>query len=106
MVTAAQDLWNGPTTEVRRPGELRLFEQAAPTEALRQWAGLVAHHAWNQARDRLHHQACRHFPAGQDDVADAQLTVDEVLADAVVDPLVPTAQQAESVVAASSSARA
>ena len=42
-------------------------------------------------------EACRHFPAGQDDVADAQLTVDEVLADAVVDPLVPTAQQAESV---------
>ena len=52
-----------------------------------------------QAGDGLDHQAGGHLAAGQHDVADAELAVDEVLADPVVDALVAPAQQAEPVAA-------
>ena len=52
-----------------------------------------------QARHGLDHQAGGHLSPVEHDVADAQLAVDEVLADPVIDPLVAPAQQAEPVAA-------
>ena len=52
-----------------------------------------------QAGDGLDHQAGGDLAPAEHDVADAQLAVDEVLADAVVDALVAPAQQAEPVAA-------
>ena len=51
----------------------------------------------HEAGDGLDDEARGDLAAGQHDVADAQLAVDEVLADAVVDALVAPAQQAEPV---------
>ena len=56
-----------------------------------------------QPGDGLDDQAGGDLAAGEHDVADAQLVVDEVLADAVVDALVAPAQQAEPVEPAASS---
>ena len=97
VVAAAQHLGHAPAAERRGPGVLRLLEQPAGAEALGHRALVVAHRARQQPGDRLDHQACGHLAAREHDVADAQLAVDEVLADPVVDPLVAAAQQAEPV---------
>ena len=60
-------------------------------------ADAVAHRPGQQPGDGLDHQAGGHLAAAEDDVADAQLAVDEVLAHPVVDALVAPAQQAEPV---------
>ena len=64
---------------VGRPGELRLLEQPAVAEALGDRAGVVAHHAGHEPGDGLDDEARGHLAAGEHDVADAQLVVDEVL---------------------------
>ena len=64
-------------------------------EALRDGAGVVAHRSRQQPGHRVDDEARGRLAAGQHDVADAELAVDEVLADAVVDALVTAAQQRE-----------
>ena len=57
----------------------------------------VAHDARHQPADRLEHHHRGHLPAGEHEVADRDLAVDEVFTHALVDPFVPTAQQREAV---------
>src|SRR5215204_1140607 len=95
VVAAAHDVGHVPAAERRRPHELRLLEEPTLAEALRDGAHVVAHHPGHEARDRLDHEARGDLSAGEHDVADAQLVVDEVVADALVDALVTPAQQAE-----------
>ena len=97
MVTTAQRFGHTPTTKLCRTGVVRFFQQAPSSETLCDRADLVAHRPWQQAYDRLDHQARGHFSPAQDDIADAQLPVDQVLANPVIDPFIPSAQQAEPV---------
>ena len=58
---------------------------------------VVAHHAGHEPSDGLDHDQRGHLAAGQHEVADRQLVVDEVLAHPLVDALVAPAQQREAV---------
>jgi hypothetical protein len=72
---------------------VRLLQQTVRAEALGERALGVAHRAGQQPGHGLDDQARSDLSSVQDDVADAQLTVDQVLAHAVVDALVPAAQE-------------
>src|SRR5215204_3194874 len=95
VVTAAQNVRDVPAAERGRTGVVRLFQQTGGAEALRQRAVRIAHRTGQQPSHRLDHKARRHLAAVQHEVADAQLAVDQMLADPVVNPLVASAEQAE-----------
>ena len=91
-----------------RPAGCSAGTRAGPSaERLLAGRRLVAHHARHQPGDRLDHDEGGRLPAGQHEVADRQLAVDQVRAHPLVDPLVAPAQQARTPApAASSAARA
>ena len=82
-----------PAPEVGGPGVLRVLEQPV-AEALLGRGGVVAHDPGHQSGHRLDHGEGGHLTAGQHEVADGQLAVDEVVGDPLVDALVAAAQQA------------
>ncbi len=74
------------------PAVVRTVEQAL-LEAVLQVRLLVAQHAGHQARDGVQQGQRRQFPAGQHEVAQAQLDVHMAVDDALVQALVAAAQQ-------------
>ncbi len=96
VVTTPQHLGHFPATELRRTGELRLLEQARFAKTLGHGAHGVAHRTVAETGDRLDDQARSDLSPTEHHVTDADFAVDKVLANAMIDALVPSAQQAES----------
>src|SRR6478736_6269311 len=95
VVAAAQHVGRLPTAKDGGARVLRLLEQPCLAEALRHRADVVAHHARQESGHGFDHQARGDLSPGEDDVADADLAVGQVLTHAVVDALVAPADQAE-----------
>jgi len=99
VVPAAENLGHRPTPKVRGPRELGFFEQPGLSEALGSRAVGVSHGPGNQPSDGFDHEARGHFASRQHDVSHADLAVHEMLDDPMIDPLVPSAQEAETLTA-------
>jgi hypothetical protein len=56
---------------------------------------VVSEHAWDEPTDRLDDHKGSELSAREHEVAEGHLTVDEVVGDALVDSLIPAAQEAE-----------
>ena len=96
VVARAQHLGHGPAPELGRPRVLRVLEPPVGERLLGR-RRLVAHDARHQPRHRLDHDERRGLAAGEDEVADRQLAVAEMVGDPLVDALVATADQREPV---------
>ena len=79
--------------KLARPGVLRILEPARLAVRLVGRALLVAQHAGDEPDHRVDHHHRRHFAAVADEVADRNLPRVQHLPDAVVEPLVPAAQE-------------
>src|SRR3970040_253974 len=84
MVPAEQDLGDLPSPVVGRSGVHRLFEQTI-TKRLALGRPGVAHHAWEETGNPLDAEGCRHLAAGEDEIPDGDLFVDEVVYHPLVD---------------------
>ena len=80
--------------ELRRPGVLRVLEQAVCERLLAGGPG-IPHDAGHQTTHRLQHDHRRHLTAVEHEVSDRELAIDEVLSHTLVDPLVASADQGE-----------
>ena len=95
VVARTKDVRNAPTTELGWTRELGLLEQSGVTEALGDGTDRIAHRPVEQARHRLDDETGCDLSPAEHHVADADLAITEMLAYPMVDPLVPSAQQAE-----------
>ncbi len=93
VVPAQQYLGHFQAAEHPRSGVLRVFEPAVLAVRLVGRTQLVAEHAGDEADHGVDHDHRRHFAAVADEVADRDFHRVQHLPDAVVEPLVPPAQQ-------------
>ena len=71
---------------------MRVFEQAGGVRVVQGAVG-IAQNAWDPASGGVDHDQGSQLAAGDDVIADRDLVADQVLADALVDALVATAEQ-------------
>ncbi len=94
VVAAAEDRRHVPTPKRRRPRVVRVLGQAG-REALVPGRVLAAEHAGMRLGDGLDDDESAQLTSGEDEVADRDLAVDEMIGDALVNALVTAAEQAE-----------
>jgi len=97
VVAGAEDAWGGPTSEVGGAGVLGILEQPVVERLFGE--GIVRTEDTRElAGDGIDQDERGKFAAGDDDVADGDLAIGEVLADAFVDALVAAADEQQAIV--------
>ena len=94
MVASEQHLWDAPTAKFGRTCVLGILEEAK-AEALLDDGLLVAENPRDETGDRLNDHQGSELTASEHNVADGELIINQMVNDALVDPLVSTAQQSE-----------
>ena len=87
MVPAAQDLGDRPVSKLRRPRELGVFKQSGRETLVGGRVG-VARDARNEPSGRFDDAEHGELAAGEHEIADRDLSIDQVVDDALVDAFV------------------
>ena len=95
MVSRDQGVGHAPAPELRRSGVVGVLEQAG-RKALILGGLVVPEHPGKQADHRLHYHQSGQFAAGQDEIADGQLLVDQMVGYPLIHTLVSPTEQGES----------
>ena len=92
MIAPTQDLRDFPAPEYRRAGVLRVLEEPG-REALVACRGRVAEHTWDQTGRGLDHDKGSQLAASEHEIADGELSIDEVVGNPLVHTFVAPAEE-------------
>ena len=92
VITREEDFGNLPAPKAPGPGVLRFFEQAL-SKGLGLSRGGIAHHPGKEAGDSFDDRRRGDLTAGQHEVPERDLFIDQMLRDALVNSFVPATNQ-------------